>query len=221
MSDKQPRPVRKMPRRTDPRSSRSHAALGQALVELAVERPYQTITVQDILDRAGVARSTFYAHYRNKSDVLYSSVEGMLDHFGALLDRSPQREWPRLFQVAEFLEHIGSERQLAARLAGGRELDGLWALTEGYVARTIRKRVRLNGLSFRGFEPAQQSIGVAMLAGALMTMIRDWQAGTMARDWQDGTRATPRELDAAFHRLAYLWLIPPPTGPGARTKTID
>ena len=61
--------------RLDPRSLRSTRALGRALVDLMHESDFQEITVQQILDRAGVGRATFYAHYRNKEDVLQSSYE--------------------------------------------------------------------------------------------------------------------------------------------------
>lgn len=42
-------------------------------MELMVERGYERVTVQDILDRADVGRSTFYAHFRSKDDLLVVS----------------------------------------------------------------------------------------------------------------------------------------------------
>ncbi|WP_067549449.1 TetR/AcrR family transcriptional regulator [Nocardia crassostreae] len=48
-------------------------ALHVALIELMKERSYTRITVQDIIDRADVGRSTFYAHYRDKDDLLLVS----------------------------------------------------------------------------------------------------------------------------------------------------
>jgi AcrR family transcriptional regulator len=74
-------------REPDPRAARTTGALGRALVALLEERAFDAITVQDILDRAGVGRTAFYAHYRNKHDVLFSSYEGMLAAFDGLVDR--------------------------------------------------------------------------------------------------------------------------------------
>lgn len=48
------------------RAQRTSKLLRGALVSLLLERRYDAITVQDILIRAGVGRSTFYAHYSNK-----------------------------------------------------------------------------------------------------------------------------------------------------------
>jgi hypothetical protein len=46
-----------------------------ALLSLIQEKGYDRIKVQDILDRADVGRSTFYAHYRDKDDLLQSGFE--------------------------------------------------------------------------------------------------------------------------------------------------
>ena len=53
---KSPSKVKGKPR-TDRRTIRTRDALGDALVELMHERPFKSITVQDVLDRAGVGRS--------------------------------------------------------------------------------------------------------------------------------------------------------------------
>ncbi|SCF03331.1 DNA-binding transcriptional regulator, AcrR family [Micromonospora viridifaciens] len=54
----------------DRRVRRSQRLLREALVALIPEKGYDRITVQDILDRADVGRSTFYTHYRDKDDLL-------------------------------------------------------------------------------------------------------------------------------------------------------
>src|SRR5690606_20077435 len=74
MSNKTQLRVRKVAA-SDPRIARTTHALGRALVDLIQEHNFDEITVQQILDRAGVGRTAFYAHYRNKEDVLHSSYE--------------------------------------------------------------------------------------------------------------------------------------------------
>ena len=56
----------------DRRVRRTRRSLQRALVALITERGYEKVTVQDVLDRADVGRSTFYAHYRDK-DALFAS----------------------------------------------------------------------------------------------------------------------------------------------------
>lgn len=62
----------------DRRTRRSRRALGTALVELVLERGFTALTVEDITERADVARATFYAHCRDKED-LFARVTADLD----------------------------------------------------------------------------------------------------------------------------------------------
>lgn len=63
--------------RPDRRVQRTREALQRALVELILERGYEVITVQEIIDRANVGRSTFYAHYLDKQQLLLGSIAGL------------------------------------------------------------------------------------------------------------------------------------------------
>jgi len=62
---------------TDRRVRRTRQLLRDALMELTLERGYDRITVQDILDRADIGRSTFYSHYRDKDDLMVSEFEAL------------------------------------------------------------------------------------------------------------------------------------------------
>jgi AcrR family transcriptional regulator len=48
--------------------------LHDALIGLAREKPYSSIAVKEILDRANVGRSTFYTHFHDKDDLLESGI---------------------------------------------------------------------------------------------------------------------------------------------------
>src|SRR5215207_8911684 len=63
------------PSPTDRRVRRTQELLRGALMALIMEKGYDRITVQDILDKADVGRSTFYAHYRDKEDLLLSGFD--------------------------------------------------------------------------------------------------------------------------------------------------
>jgi CubicO group peptidase (beta-lactamase class C family) len=59
--------------KTDRRSQRTYRLVSSAFAELVGEKPYEEILAQDILDRAGIGRTTFYVHYFDKEDVLTGS----------------------------------------------------------------------------------------------------------------------------------------------------
>ncbi|WP_296254238.1 MULTISPECIES: TetR/AcrR family transcriptional regulator [unclassified Pseudomonas] len=52
------------------RAQRTRDLMLTTMYQLALEKDYREITIQDLLDRSGVARSTFYAHFRDKEDLL-------------------------------------------------------------------------------------------------------------------------------------------------------
>src|ERR1041384_6276150 len=105
MSKNQHLPLVASDKKTDARVRRTRDALGDALVALMQEKPFDTITVQDVLDRAKVGRSTFYSHYSDKDDLLMSDAEEFFESVAMMLSvRGDTSE--RVFPVREFFGHI-------------------------------------------------------------------------------------------------------------------
>src|SRR5438046_6854441 len=61
----------------DRRIQRTEQLLHAALMSLIQEKGFESLTVQDIIDRANVGRATFYAHFDSKDDLLASGIEGL------------------------------------------------------------------------------------------------------------------------------------------------
>lgn len=68
----------------DPRVLRTRRRLKQALFELIDEVGYEAVTVELLAERADVARSTFYAHYSAKEDLLFAGFDAWLLSFAGL-----------------------------------------------------------------------------------------------------------------------------------------
>jgi AcrR family transcriptional regulator len=66
------------PSPTDRRARRSRRELHRALVELSMEKGYDAVTVDDLANRADIARRTFYAHYVDKDHLLRAIVDELL-----------------------------------------------------------------------------------------------------------------------------------------------
>jgi len=64
--------------RQDRRSQRTQQALMEALLALLAEKHYDEISINEIVDRANVGRSTFYAHFQTKDELLTSGFERAL-----------------------------------------------------------------------------------------------------------------------------------------------
>ena len=70
----------------DRRVRRTRRSLQRALIALITERGYEKVTVQQVLDRADVGRTTFYAHYRDKDALFASCFDDLRDDLGRQLD---------------------------------------------------------------------------------------------------------------------------------------
>ena len=58
----------------DRRIQKTKKYLAEALAQLIAEKGYEEVTIQDIIDRANVGRSTFYAHYESKEQLLLNNI---------------------------------------------------------------------------------------------------------------------------------------------------
>jgi Transcriptional regulator C-terminal region/Bacterial regulatory proteins, tetR family len=69
--------VRKLMETIDRRIQKTKKILSEALIALILEKGYEQITVQDIIDKANVGRSTFYSHYEGKDQLLLAGPENL------------------------------------------------------------------------------------------------------------------------------------------------
>jgi len=108
--------------RTDRRIRRTQAALQKAMVELVVEQGLEATTVQQIVDRADVGRSTFYTHYADKEDLLQGSISALHTRLKELLaDTDTAADLPPALRfVRPMLTHADSHRAIFAALSTDR-----------------------------------------------------------------------------------------------------
>ena len=101
----------------DRRIQRTRQLLQDSLIALILEKGYEAITVQDIIDHANVGRSTFYFHYKDKEDLLLSGFDNLRNIFEEFREQlSPDKTtWD--FSRALF-QHAEENRQVFKALFG-------------------------------------------------------------------------------------------------------
>ena len=92
--------------RLDRRRARTRRAVERAFIELVGEKGYTGLTVQEILDRADVGRSTFYTHFHSKEDLLGLVVVSICDHVLAPSAPEGTHDFTTRREPVDIVEHI-------------------------------------------------------------------------------------------------------------------
>lgn len=175
----------------DRRSRRTRRLIAEALIALMVEGRYDRITVQEIIDRADVGRSTFYAHYRDKEDVLASEFERVL----AVLDRHLDPDdagADHLLPSLSLFRHVQEQHHLYHALVRGHGVDLLYETGHRYLSESVARQ--LAALAADGRVPSVPPPVLAdYVAGAFLGLLR-W--------WLEHQRPySPEQMHAIFQRL--------------------
>src|SRR6476659_3250790 len=174
------RPAKSVKRRVDRRVGRTRARLGQALRKLMEQRPLEKISVQDVVELAGVSRSAFYAHYDDKVDLLLSDMDEFLERMAMLLVvRSEQSN--RIAPVQDFFDLA------VEHFARGIELR-LKQLAEREKTQAQRPRDRSTAV-------ASSDLIAHALAGAFICFLNSWL--------RNGPPLSAKAVDTLFHRFAW------------------
>ncbi|HSL54379.1 MAG TPA: TetR/AcrR family transcriptional regulator [Pyrinomonadaceae bacterium] len=193
MSKNEHLPLAGAKKKTDARVRRTRDALGDALIALMQEKPFETITVQDVLDRAKVSRSTFYTHYSDKDDLLMSDAEEFFESLAMALSARGDKS-DRVFPVQEFFTHLADVQPFYKALVKSGKFQENMELARGHFARGIERR--LSELPRASSIPANELPAIAFThAGALLSLLTWWL--------DRGMREPPEQMDELFHRMVW------------------
>ena len=166
--------------RVQRRVARTKAAIEDAFVALVLERGYERVAVEDIADRADLARATFYAHYPNKEAVLFSVSNRLVED---LMQRIAYQAGPwnvvRRDAVQTAYKHAADNPDLyRACMSDSRTRQAYLSILGRYAEQNFSDRLKaLN---------RQPRIPVPVMArgfvGAHVAILEDWLAGELDGD---------------------------------------
>lgn len=173
----------------DRRAARTRELLNQALVDLGAERGVDEIDVSDLVETAGIGRSTFYSHYSSKEDFLIRSFVGMI---GAC-ERGEAEQFPERTSLApahHLFAHIYSAQDFAAQFAKSAVSVPMLAAGEAKLRAIVDENLKRRMPDWDA--PRRHETAVYVAAG-LIGLLRWWMVRGFTR--------TPAQMEAAFARL--------------------
>jgi AcrR family transcriptional regulator len=168
------------------------------MMELLLEKPYEAVTVQDILDRANIGRSTFYAHYYDKEDVLESITGQMLDLFSQSMQQTEDR--PELLPGLELFRHAEHMQKQLQVLLKGKGGEVLLKTTQALLSKNIEQNLA-KALSEKRSPSVPIEVVSLFLAGAFLNLLKWWLEAEMPY--------SPERMDEMFQQLTLpgVWAI--------------
>jgi AcrR family transcriptional regulator len=174
---------------TDRRARRTRKLLHDALLGLMLERDFEGITVQDILDRADIGRSTFYTHFYDKEDLLLSGLHDIRRIFEQGGIGAGSREASVSLGL---FRHVEEYRQVYRALVGNRAGEQVLRHVHRYMAQHLRERLDQ-------FAPPGQALAlpreliIGYLESTLVALLSWWL--------EQGAAYSAAEMSAMFRSL--------------------
>ena len=149
----------------DRRSQSTRDAIGRAFLKLGGMRDVDRLNVGELVREAGVARSTFYAHYRGLDDYLARSFALMLAGF-ARRERSQA-----ILPVRDILAHVAAAGEGAGRLVADHRFPAMMIKGERALRQVASERLAVCRPELSEIE--RRTLATVISAGFL-SMLRDW-----------------------------------------------
>jgi AcrR family transcriptional regulator len=183
-------PMSPIVKNEDRRTLRTRQALIDALIALLLEKSYDAISVNDIVDRANIGRSTFYAHFQTKDDLLGFGFDRILN---TLLEQIAISKEDQSFTIntTMLFAHAKEHYSIYRTLIWG---SGYEFLTkEAHEALSLKLQNVLSHWTKETAEGIPLTVLSYSLAGSLLLLLKWWLDNQMPY--------SPERMDELFQQL--------------------
>lgn len=163
-------------KKLDRRIERTITALRDALMALIVEKGYDAISIQDITDRANVARATFYLHFKDKDDLMFSGMKLIYDQLAETINENSEN-LDDFASPQDFL-HVAQYADFYAAMLSPRGSMGFLVRVRAYL-QEVTEPMLLKLLPAGTTPPVPISLMAAYCAGIQIALIWWWVENRM------------------------------------------
>ncbi len=170
----------------DRRVRRTRRLLQDALRSLILEKSYDQITVQDILERADVGRATLYAHFRDKDDLMMSRfLEARASLRGHLAGFLRDDAADSLDVIRALFTHAAEHRAEYRTLVGSRSGGAILALVRKELTKVVREHFAEVIATSRLRPPVTLDFAATYVVSAFVALLTQWLDNPRAQSADD------------------------------------
>jgi AcrR family transcriptional regulator len=180
----------KSKKRSDRRTQRTRGKLNSAMVGLIKEKRFDEITVQNLIDRADVARGTFYSHFTGTVDLF----DQQWQEFNLML--AEKIDWNKagkdsFVPVTFFFQHLQESQAFYQGLRRSGKVDAIFKSGVEYLSRNLEDSLNAK------LKNRRVAIPIPVLANYLAS-----EFFALLKWWLDaGMPYPPEDMDKIFHSL--------------------
>ena len=132
------------PSRHERRRLQTRKLLIQTTLQLVLEKGYDAISIQDITDRADLGRGTFYIHFKDKEEVVWTAVRDLFQELEQAAHKQLDRRMPQVeyYGLLSIFSHAEKNRDLYRVMFGGRGAAMLTARVQDLMAEAFLYDIR-------------------------------------------------------------------------------
>jgi AcrR family transcriptional regulator len=187
--------------RFERRRQKTRQALKDVVAALVVEKGYDAVTIQDITERANVGLGTFYVHFANKEELVWTVIKETFEEMERV-----SRQWLVVLPLEQrdylsfvgFFQYIGQKGSLLHAAAAGRGSVKLTAFISDYMAQRAEQRIREDD-PFTAIDIPTE-VAAQFMTGALMRLVLWWV--------ETPNEYTAEQMAAIFYKMLFRKDLP-------------
>ena len=130
--------------RHERRRLQTRKLLIQATLQLVLEKGFDAISIQDITDRADLGRGTFYIHFKDKEEVVWTAFKDLFQELEQNAHKQLNRNMPQVeyYGLVNIFRHAENNRDLYRVMFGGQGSAMLTARAQDFLANVFLYDIR-------------------------------------------------------------------------------
>ncbi len=189
-----------VPSRHERRRLQTRQLLIQTALRLILEKGYDAISIQDITDRADLGRGTFYIHFKDKEDVVWTAFRDLFQGFEQEAHRSLDPNQPQVeyYGFLNIFRHADKNRDLYRVMVGRQGSALLTARAQDFLAEVFLYDARHASAPARAGEVnfnLPEEFEAQLLTGVVSRLLHWWL--------ETPGRYTAEEMAAMTYKALY------------------